>query len=147
LAITGNWLSVSDSDDLNVGTGDFTLECWIKPESGGAGGYGGIFGSYAYSANMVQLQMSNTGTLRFVNPSSITAAGSTDMRDGQWHHIAMCRSGTTLRGFVDGVQEISTSYSSSIDWGHNTNGAVIGILDRTTYPTNSYIRVISLISV
>ena len=58
------------------------------------------------------------------------------MRDGQWHHIAMCRSGSTLRGFVDGVQEISTSYSTAIDWGHNSNGAVVGITDRTTYPTN-----------
>ena len=133
---SNNWLAVADSDDLNVGTGDFTLECFIKPESGGTGGYGGIFGSHAYNNAMVQMQMSNGGVLRFVNPSAIAAAGSTDMRDGQWHHIAMCRQGSTLRGFVDGVQEISTTYSSSIDWGHNSSGAVVGITDRTTYPTN-----------
>ena len=135
---SGNWLSVSDSDDLNVGTGDFTLECWIKPEPGGTGGYGGIFGSHAYSNDMVQMQISNAGILRFVNPSGISVAGSTNMwsKTGDWHHIAMCRSGTTLRGFVDGKQEISLTYGSSIDWGHNSNGAVVGITDRTTYPTN-----------
>lgn len=135
---SGNWLSVADSDDLNVGTGDFTLECWIKPESGGTGGYGGIFGAYAYTSDMVQLQISNTGVLRFVNAAGIAVAGSTNMwsKTGDWHHIAMCRSGSTLRGFVDGIQEISTTYSTAIDWGHNSNGAVVGITDRTTYPTN-----------
>ena len=135
---SGNWLTVADSDDLNVGTGDFTLECWIKPETGGTGGYGGIFGSYAYDNNMLQMQISNSGTLRFVRPSGALGAGSTNMwsKTGDWHHIAMCRSGTTLRGFVDGKQEISGTYSNSIDWGHNTNGAVVGITDRTSYPTN-----------
>ena len=135
---SGNWLSVADSDDLNVGTGDFTLECWIKPEPGGTGGYGGIFGSYAYDNNMLQMQISNTGTLRFVRPSGALGAGSTNMwsKNGDWHHIAMCRSGTALRGFVDGKQEIYGTYSNSIDWGHNTNGAVVGITDRTSYPTN-----------
>ena len=135
---SGNWLTVADSDDLNVGTGDFTLECWIKPETGGTGGYGGIFGSYAYDNNMLQMQISNSGTLRFVRPSGALGAGTTNMwsKTGDWHHIAMCRSGTTLRGFVDGKQEISGTYSNSIDWGHNTNGAVVGITDRTSYPTN-----------
>ena len=56
----------------------------------------------------------------------------------------MCSSGSTLRGFVDGVQEISTSYSTAIDWGHNSNGAVVGVTDRTTYPTSyKYVGYIS----
>ena len=83
------------------------------------------------------MQISNTGVLRFVN-SGASVAGSTNMwsKTGDWHHIAMCRSGTTLRGFVDGIQEISGTYGDSIDWGHNSNGAVVGITDRTTFPTN-----------
>ena len=87
---------------------------------------------------MVQMQISNTGVLRFVNSSGISVAGSTNMwsKTGDWHHIAMCRSGTTLRGFVDGKLEITATYGTAIDWGHNSNGAVVGITDRTTYPTN-----------
>ena len=140
---SGNWLGVADSADLNVGTGDFTLECWIKPEGTD---FGGIFGAYAYAGDAVLFQISNGGVLRFVNPSGITVTGSTNMRSktGDWHHIAMCRSGSTLRGFVDGVQEISTSYSTAIDWGHNSNGAVVGVTDRTTYPTSyKYVGYIS----
>ena len=87
---------------------------------------------------MVQMQISNTGVLRFVNSSGISVAGSTNMwsKTGDWHHIAMCRNGTTLRGFVDGKLEITATYGTAIDWGHNSNGAVVGITDRTTYPTN-----------
>ena len=129
---TNSYLSIAHSEDFNMGTGDFTLECWINAPSSSS--YQGIFSSNAYSGSQVTLQLANTGVIRFVNPSSITAAGTTNIRDNVWHHIAMCRSGTTLRGFVDGKQEISTTYSSSIDWGHSDNAAVVGVVDRTTYP-------------
>lgn len=129
---TGDYLSIPDSDDFNVRTGDFTLECWVN--SSNNSNYQGIFGSYDYDNAMVLFQISNTGVLRFVNPSAIDVSGTTNLWDGGWHHIVMCRSGSTLRGFVDGKQEISTSYSSSIDWGHSNNSIVIGIVDRTDYP-------------
>jgi len=129
---TGDYLSIPDSDDFNMGTGDFTLECWIN--SIDDSDYQGIFGSYDYDNAMVLLQISNTGVLRFINPGTISQTGTTDLQDGNWHHIVMCRSGSTLRGFVDGIEEISTSYSASIDWGHSNNSITIGVVDRTDYP-------------
>ena len=141
-AITGSvefnendYLSIPDSDDFNMGTGDFTLECWVN--SSNNSNYQGIFGSYDYDNSMVLLQISNTGVLRFVNPNDISVTGTTDMHGTGWHHIVMCRSGSTLRGFVNGIEEISTSYSASIDWGHSNNSIVIGVVDRTDY-TNQY---------
>jgi len=129
---TGDYLNIPDNEGFNMGTGDFTLECWVN--SSDNSDYQGIFGSYDYDSAMVLFQISNTGVLRFVNPGAIDITGTTNLRDGGWHHIVMCRSGSTLRGFVDGIQEISTTYSSSIDWGHNNNSIVIGIVDRTDYP-------------
>jgi hypothetical protein len=129
---TGDYLSIPDNEGFNMGTGDFTLECWVNSTNNSD--YQGFFGSYDYDNAMVLFQISNTGVLRFVNPSTIDITGTTNLRDGGWHHIVMCRSGSTLRGFVDGIQEISTTYSSSIDWGHNNNSIVIGIVDRTDYP-------------
>jgi hypothetical protein len=129
---SGDYLSLADSNDFNVGTGDFTLECWVN--SSNNSNYQGIFGSYDYDNAMVLFQISNTGVLRFVNPTNISVTGTTNLWDGGWHHIVMCRSGSTLRGFVNGIAEISTSYSASIDWGHSNNSIVIGIVDRTDYP-------------
>ena len=49
--------------------------------------------------------------------------GTTDLRDGSWHHIAVIRNGTTYQGFADGKQEFSV-----IDAGTTSNPLVdIGI--------------------
>ena len=52
---------------------------------------------------------------------------------GDWHHIAVARSGSTIKAFVNGNEEISHSYSSAIDF-CNGGFAVIGITDRNDYP-------------
>ena len=77
---SGDYLSVPDSDDSNMGTGDFTLECWVN--SSDNNNYQGIFGSYDYDNSMVLLQISNTGVLRFVNPTNISVTGTTNLWDG-----------------------------------------------------------------
>ena len=129
---TGDYLNIPDSADFDMGTGDFTLECWVN--SIDDSDYQGVFGSNDYDNDMVLLQINNAGLLRFTNPSTIDQTGTTDLQNSGWHHIVMCRSGTTLKGFVDGREEISVTYSSSIDWGHGDNSIVIGTVDATDYP-------------
>lgn len=99
--------------DFGFGSGDFTLECFarasntssrlntlIDTRNGSATGItvfigGGIF---TVPANSIGVS-SNTGIL---------ATGGTISAD-TWFHIAITRSGTTLRGFVDGVQAFSVT--------------------------------------
>jgi hypothetical protein len=69
--------------------------------------------------------------LRLVNPGGIDVSGTTNLSN-RWVHIAVTRSGTTLRGFINGIQEISTTYSSSIDFA-NGGAAVLGVTDVSTY--------------
>ena len=130
---TGDYLQIADSADFDMGTGDFTLECFVY--SIDDSDYQGVFGSADYDDDAVLFQISDTGLLRFTQPSgTINVTGTTDLQLGGWHHIVMCRSGTTLKGFVDGREEISETYSSSIDWGHSSNAIVIGAVDTTDYP-------------
>ena len=37
------YLSIPDTDDLDMGTGDFTFECWVRAAES-SGEYAGIFG-------------------------------------------------------------------------------------------------------
>jgi hypothetical protein len=136
---TADYLQIADSADFDMGTGDFTLECYVNSEDNND--YQGVFGSYDYDAALVIMQIKNDGVLRFTNgDGSIDQSGTTNLHGTGWHHIAMCRSGTTLRGFVDGKQEISTTYSSSIDWGHSDNSVVIGAVDRENYPNDYHFK-------
>ena len=131
------YLSIPDTDDLDIGTGDFTFECWVRAAES-SGEYAGIFGMYNYDNAGLLIQLSNTGVIRLVNPTAISQSGSTviipqDGTMGDWHHIAVARSGSTIKAFVNGNEEISHSYSSAIDF-CNGGFAVIGITDRNDYP-------------
>ena len=132
-----DFLSVPESDDLDMGTGDFTFECWVRAAES-SGEYAGIFGMFNYDNAGLLIQLSNTGVIRLVNPTAISQSGSTviipqDGTMGDWHHIAVARSGSTIKAFVNGNEEISHSYSSAIDF-CNGGFAVIGITDRNDYP-------------
>jgi hypothetical protein len=109
---TGDWLTIADSDDLDWGTGDFTIDFWVyMPTVPGnyyvcgmyAGGYGGLqFHSaavYWYTAAGV----------------SVTFAWNSWVAN-QWHHVALARSGTDLKFFVDGTQRGSTVTSHTHDY-------------------------------
>ena len=129
---SGDYLQIPHSEDFNMGTGDFTLECWIN--SIDDSDYQGIFSSYNYDNAQVTFQLSNSGVLRFVNPTAISPTGSSDLQTGQWNHIVMERYNGRLYGYVNGVAEINIAYTSSVDWGHSNNAVVIGVVDRTDYP-------------
>jgi hypothetical protein len=124
-----DYLNLGSSADYNVGTGDFTFECFAYYNT--RNNYSGIFGAYTYSTNAILIQISNSSVLRLVNPGGIDVSGTTNISN-RWVHIAVTRSGTTLRGFINGIQEISTTYSSSIDFA-NGGAAVLGVTDVSTY--------------
>ena len=134
---SADYLTIADTDDLDMGTGDFTFECWVRAAES-SGEYAGIFGMYNYDNAGVTIQLSNTGKLRVVNPTAIDQEGSTviipqDGTMGDWHHIAVTRASGTIKGYVNGIEEISHSYSSAIDF-CNGGFAVIGVTDRNDYP-------------
>ena len=137
-----DFLSVPESDDLDMGTGDFTLECYVRAAKA-SGQYAGILGMHTYSTNGFVFQISNTGVLRLVNPNYLghdnsTVSGSIvimpqDGTFGHWHHLAVVRSSGTIKGYVNGVEDISFSYSSGVDFA-NGGAAVIGATSQVTHP-------------
>ena len=137
-----DFLSVPESDDLDMGTGDFTLECWVRAVES-SGEYAGILGMHTYSSNGFVFQIGHTGKLRLVNPNYLghdnsTVTGSTVIRPengtfGHWHHLAVVRSSGTIKGYVNGVEEISFSYSSGVNFA-NGGAAVIGATSQVTHP-------------
>lgn len=111
---SSDFIQWPNSDAQTIGTGDFTIEFWLKAapttdgfiigtrSAGGAtfhitaGGYKGL---------------TPAGSLRY---GSTEQATTTIVFDNTWHHCAISRQSGTVRMFVDGVMERTFSDTSVV---------------------------------
>ena len=113
--------TVAGSTNLAFGTDDFTIECWVN------------FNSVS-SGNLLDMRPSSTngaypnlyvssGTLAYYVSSSDRITGGT-VTVGTWYHIALCRSGTSTKLFLNGTQ-IGSTYTDSNNYVCGTNRPMI----------------------
>ena len=108
--------TASDNTKYQMGTGDFTVECWVYSTS--TSGTQNIFQVYKSSGSKYYGVYYSSSSLRFQIAGSGGAevnVGNIVMGKNKWTHIAMVRDGGTLRAFVDGVQVGSGSVSADIN--------------------------------
>jgi len=116
---SGDYLNTATTSVFNVGTStDFTAEVFFLSDGSytpalydcfmGQWTSGGPSGSWI-------LGLDASGFPMFMAADYDTAArlmtGTTDVTDGNWHHIAVTRNGSVYRLFVDGTQEATVTNS------------------------------------
>ena len=125
---TNDYIIVPDNADLDLGNSDFTIEAFIKPTGSQGSGFNNLFTkgwelqAYYKSDGALRLYSSTSGSSYDIMSDQGLSAGSISLNT--WQHVAICRSGTTWKIFVDGVQGYSATHSGTI--GANTSGFAIG---------------------
>jgi hypothetical protein len=99
-------LQTANMLNYTLGTSDFTIELWLYFNVTNV--EQGIFGMRPNTTNGAYPALYFlSGTLRYV-VSGVDVITSSTVSSGQWYHIAVSRSGTSTKMFVNGVQQGST---------------------------------------
>jgi hypothetical protein len=126
-------LLFADDASFDFGTGDFTVEAWIYRVGTGAtvafAGYAGIIGGNTSSsgsgADFWSLYVNQTNrTIDWYGDDSTLRTTSNTINDNEWTHVAVSRSSSTLKIFINGVEGYSATVTSSYTIG--SNGLSIG---------------------
>lgn len=133
---TLDYLAVPYNASFAYGTGDFTIEFWIRfnalstvdnkliwDQSTGSGG--------AYP----QIYVTTAQKFIYYANNANRCIGTTTAVINTWYHIAVSRTAGSTRLFVNGIQEGNT-YSDSTNYLSNTTEFRIGQSFNITYPDN-----------
>jgi len=145
-----DWLTVPNSSDFNTGSGDFTIEAWIKPDAS-ATSYNAIWchgDPYEImwrldgSAEKIQASFKATEGGNYTVELASTGTGSLRASRGQWSHVAIVRNGNNFDLYVNGNHADNATYSGSIAGAASDSGQVgnyIVTSNNSTYPFKGFI--------
>lgn len=121
--------------NINFGSGAFTIEMWFKPQTTNSGASWSLF---SYNNGCGFFGRSSDGYYRWVGQNSTAGEALVDFVTaaptvGDWHHIAMTRSGNTYYGCIDGFIRGTFTLSGAV--GTTVAFSMMGWPSATMYST------------
>lgn len=144
----GNYFKTGNTDYLTTPsislTGNFTIECWINfpsivatynPVVGGASGVTQIF--LTTKSDGTGLRYGLTGVAEYGSAAFAWTAGV-------WYHVALVRSGTSVKFYLNGVDVTSTSTADATAYSGAIAIAAVSGLANTTNAYISNVRIATI---
>ena len=137
---TNDYITFPAHADFNsIGTGDYTFECWFNPDNTTAEqNHSYLFGTNSWdNSNNYSWFIGLSGDSPIGNTRRIgyqwynqgvgsfgLHSGSTYFTPGTWYHVAMVRSNSVLKMYVDGVgQAMNDTYAPALNHNHVMGGS------------------------
>ena len=127
----GDYISIPDDPSLEVGSGDFTVECWAY-HSGALSSFSAIMGKRSLSTDKSPYQFnadaSNPEKMRFLASAGtnwdVTLVDTDAFPTDQWVHVAATREGNAFTLWINGQSKATTT--AAITLVNNSGPLLIG---------------------
>jgi len=126
---TNDRLYMDGGSDFQFGTGDFTIECWAKPDTitqSGVFQLSATTGGLSTGGIAAALGGDNKWKLGYANLTQLSGGSATK---GQWHHLAYVRHSGVSKLYINGTEEISVSDTTNYTY----DNFVVGGYYSTSY--------------
>ena len=117
-----DYLDMPDSGDFELASGDFTVAAWLFPHVDGSG-YQSVISHALHSGTVGWSVWYQANKLQFFVNNSRQYLTSGTFAANEWTHVAVVRTGNTLKLFINGDEDLSTSFS---DFTNSTTRLTIG---------------------
>ena len=137
-----NWINVPASSDFGFGTGDFTIELFFFMKK--KKNYNNLidFRTTNESNDLPVIYVDSTPNLVYFSTS---ARISGSIAEGQWYHIAVSRSGTSTKMFLNGTQ-LGSTFTDNTNYDTPTATWSLGAAAaQTAYEVNGFISNVRVI--
>ena len=111
---TGDGVSIATSDDFGFGTAAFTLDVWVRASALSGDHHILDMRDNSGDSGAIRLYVASTGQVRVNIGGSDIITSSNNIVIDTWYHIAVSRSGTSLKLFVDGTEVGSVTNSTNL---------------------------------
>jgi len=141
-----SYLTAPSSTNFAFGTGDFTMECWVRFSSIGGGITPLMQSDSGLSSGSDKIWLgvnNNVLTLgQHSTPNAATTAWTPSTNT--WYHVAAVRQSGTVKLFIDGVQKSVTNSTIFNSTSFGQNGFAVGVVSTPVYLTGymSSVRVV-----
>jgi len=107
-------------------TGDFTLEAWVLVPAGTTQtNFSSVYNGAAATNTSLYTNFSGSNVFGvFSSSPSFNISSGVTSADGQWHHLAVVRIGSTVTLYVDGISKGAATTSATIDLGSASSGRI-----------------------
>jgi hypothetical protein len=131
---SGDYLSTTDSDDWSFGSGDFTVEGWIRPSTVSVRQEILAQRNDTLSPNdFWAVSLTSSGTIRtfaIAGGAAVTdRTGTTVLSTNTWYHVAIVRLSGSVQIYVEGVGNASGGTNGAGAWPNSTSALYFGVGD------------------